>query len=118
MAGRRPMGALEDEIMVYLWAIDAAATPADVHQAVAPELAYTTVMTVLTRLWQKDLLIRDRQGRAYSYRPVQSEADHRAGRMQTTLVDADDRSAVLSSFVASLDAKDAKTLKKLLKPGT
>lgn len=54
MGERRAMGALEDEIMMYLWAIDGPATPADVHAAVAPELAYTTVMTILTRLWQKN----------------------------------------------------------------
>ena len=53
MSSRRPMGALEDHVMEYLWAVDAPATPREVHQAVAPELAYTTVTTVLTRLAAK-----------------------------------------------------------------
>ena len=30
-------------------------------------LAYTTVMTVLTRLWEKGFLFRQRQGKAYVY---------------------------------------------------
>ena len=30
-------------------------------------LAYTTVMTVLTRLWQKGYLIRQQEGRSYLY---------------------------------------------------
>ena len=46
---RRPTGALEDEVMAYLWATGTPANPAEVHQAVAPDLAYTTVMTVLTQ---------------------------------------------------------------------
>lgn len=114
MAERRAMGALEDEIMTYLWAIEGPATPAEVHDAVAPELAYTTVMTILTRLWRKSQLTRARAGRAYAYVPVMTEAQVRADRMQNTLGDAGDRSAVLSSFVDALDDKDARLLKKLL----
>lgn len=100
--------------MDYLWMIDDPATPSEVHEAVAPELAYTTVMTVLSRLYDKGRLERDRQGRAYAYQAVRSEAEHRADEMASSLVDAGDRAAVLSQFVASLDADDAKTLRKLL----
>lgn len=114
MTKRRPMGALENEIMSYLWATDGPATPAEVHQAVAPDLAYTTVMTVLTRLWEKELLTREAKGRGYAYAPVRSEAEHRAGQMQTTLANSGDRDAVLSSFVASLGAHDATMLRQLL----
>ena len=35
---RRPMGALEDHVMAYLWAVEEAAAP-EVQQAVAPDLA-------------------------------------------------------------------------------
>jgi predicted transcriptional regulator len=108
------MGALEDEIMTYLWATTMPATPAEVHQAVAPDLAYTTVMTVLTRLWTKELLSREPKGRGFSYAPVRTEAEHRAEQMQTTLDDSGDRDAVLSSFVASLKSKDATILRRLL----
>ncbi len=115
MAPKRAMGALEDLVMEFVWSSAEPVTPADVHQAVAPELAYTTVMTILTRLWQKDLLERERQGRAFCYSPVQSEAAHRAAQMQGTLEVSGDRMAVLSSFVETLGAADAKALKKLLK---
>ncbi len=100
--------------MDYLWTTGVSATPAEVHQAVAPELAYTTIMTVLSRLWDKNRLARERRGRAYAYEPVRTEAEHRADRMQTTLVDAGDRAAVLSSFVETLDDDDTKMLRKLL----
>ena len=114
MNERRAIGALEDEIMSYLWVVDSPSTPAEVHASVAPELAYTTIMTVLTRLWQKGLLDRERTGRAFAYRPTRSEADHRAEEMQATLADAANRDAVLSSFVDALDTNDLSVLKKLL----
>jgi len=114
MVNRRPMGALEDQVMDYLWMIDDPVTPSEVHEAVAPELAYTTVMTVLSRLFDKGRLERERRGRAYAYTAVRSEAEHRAEEMATSLVDAGDRAAVLSQFVAALDVDDAKTLRKLL----
>lgn len=102
--------------MAYLWATDGPATPSEVHQAVAPDLAYTTVMTVLTRLWEKGLLSRELQGRAYGYEPVRTEAQHRAGEMQTALDNSSHRDEVLSSFVASLADGDAELLRRLLDP--
>lgn len=108
------MGALEDEIMAYLWATVEPATPAEVHQAIAPDLAYTTVMTVLSRLWAKELLTREAKGRGFAYTPVRTEAEHRAGEMRSTLDHSGDRDAVLSSFVASLNKTDAKMLRRLL----
>ena len=93
---RRPMGALEDHVMEYLWALDAPASAAEVHQAVAPELAYTTMTTVLTRLVDKGRLQRARAGRSFVYVPLSSEADHRASSMTDTLGAAGDRAAVLS----------------------
>ncbi len=114
MSSRRPMGALEESVMEYLWLVGVPVTPGDVHAAVAPELAYTTLTTVLTRLWEKGRLIRERQGRSFVYAPVASEAEHRAESMRVSLGDAADRGAVLSSFVDALDADDLDVLRRLL----
>lgn len=116
MVSRRAMGALEDEVMSYLWATMTPATTAEVHEAVAPDLAYTTVMTVLTRLWSKELLVRESKGRAFAYAAAQPEAEHRARQMQATLDGSGDRRAVLSSFVDSLEPRDATMLRRLLTP--
>ena len=113
---RRPMGALEDHLMAYLWAVEEAAAP-EVHQAVAPDLAYTTVTTVLSRLWEKGRIERTRCGRSYVYSPVRTEAEHRADSMTTTLGAAADRAAVLSSFVDSLTTSDVNLLRDLLGDG-
>ena len=117
MIVKRPMGGLEEEVMEFLWHTEGPATPAVVHKSVAPELAYTTVMTILSRLYEKGRLARGREGRAYTYEPIRSEAEHRAQEMQATLIDAGDRAAVLSQFVESLDSQDARTLRKLLARG-
>lgn len=117
MSTRRPMGALEDHVMDYLWLVGAPASPSEVHAAVAPELAYTTMTTVLTRLSGKGRLERERRGRSFVYAPVRSEAEHRADVIRVNLGDAVDRGAVLSSFVDALDPTDLDVLRGLIGEG-
>ena len=114
MTDRRSTGELEESVLQYLWAINQPSTPADVHAAIAPDLAYTTVMTVLSRLFKKGLLERERHGRAYAYRPVEGEASHRAEQMHEQLGAAGDRNAVLSSFIETLSTDEATELRQLL----
>ena len=114
MAVRRQMGALEDEVIEYLWAIGAPIAATAVHLGVAPELAYTTVTTVLTRLWEKGRVDRTPAGRSYLYAAVVTEAEHRAGAMSTTLEGAGNRPEVLSRFVQALDLEDLAVLRNLL----
>ena len=108
------MGTLEYDIMEYIWAIADPVSPADVQGAVAPDLAYTTVTTILTRLVEKRRLDREKSGRVFMYSPTRSEAEHRAETMTSTLGDAADRAAVLSSFVDALSPRDVEVLQALL----
>lgn len=114
MADRREMGALEAEVLAHLWGTDDAMTPADVREAMGDELAYTTVMTIMARLWKKGLVERERRGRAFAYRPVLSEADLTARRMQATLDRAADRNAALTTFIGNLSKRDERLLKRML----
>lgn len=100
--------------MDYLWALDASASAVDVHAAVAPELAYTTITTVLNRLVEKQRLERVLNGRSYQYSTLTTEADFRAGMMRDTFGAADDRAAVLSRFVGGLSGNDIDLLRDLL----
>ena len=111
---RRPMGALEADVLRHLWNASEPATPGQVHEALGADIAYTTVMTVLTRLWRKGLVDREQQGRAYAYRPLVSEADYAAQRMRDALGGAQNREAVLGRFVDTLSARDAKALRRVL----
>ena len=114
MVKRRAMGALEAEVSAALWASEKALTFAEVREAVGGDLAYTTVMTILTRLWQKGRLDRERSGRAYAYRPAVDEAEHFAGRMHDTLSGARDREAALSRFVDELTPTEITLIRDLL----
>lgn len=70
---RQVLGDLEAEIMECMWD-QGPATVRTVHQCLQEnrDIAYTTVMTVMTRLAEKGLLGRSQEGRAYIYSPAQS----------------------------------------------
>jgi predicted transcriptional regulator len=64
--------ALELEALKVLWADQEELTVAKVREAMKPDsrLAYTTVLTLLERLFRKGLVTRRKRGRGYSYRPA------------------------------------------------
>lgn len=66
---RRPFGELEGEI-VRLVGSHPESTVADVQSRLGGDVAYTTVMTVLARLWKKGELVRKKSGRTYLYSAV------------------------------------------------
>lgn len=72
------LGPLEQEVMDVAWRLGDA-TVRDVHDDLSTrrDLAYTTVMTTMTRLAAKGLLVRDTGGLAHRYRPAVSR-DHYA----------------------------------------
>jgi predicted transcriptional regulator len=70
------LGPLETEIMQILWQDDRS-TVKKVHRRLSQqrEIAYTTVMTTMSRLAEKGVLSRHREGLAYVYTPAVSEDD-------------------------------------------
>lgn len=69
---RGALGALETRLMEALWGSDSELSVQGVSDALGPGHNYKTVMTVLNRLVEKGLLMRELDGRAYRYRPSQS----------------------------------------------
>jgi len=117
MPDRRPMGSLEADVLDVLWRADGPVTPARVREDLKTNLAYTTVMTVLSRLWQKGLATRTKEGRAFAYEAVVSESDLAATRMRATLTATSDRAATMSRFVDGLEKREAAALRALLDAG-
>lgn len=113
---RLQRGELEALVMGVLWDSDDPLTPGDVHDLIEREhpLAYTTVMTILVRLWRKGLAERAPKGRAFAYSPVSTRDEWAAVRMQEFLAEAGDRSAALSHFVSSMNGKELGQLRKIL----
>ncbi|MFC1418148.1 BlaI/MecI/CopY family transcriptional regulator [Streptacidiphilus cavernicola] len=111
---RRPVGALEDEVLVLLQSGRGPLTPGEVLEKLGGTLAYSTVVTVLSRMHDKGLLSRAKQGRAYAYTPVADGHGLTARRMRQVLESDPDREAVLSRFVENLPPGDERLLRRLL----
>ncbi|SNX66408.1 predicted transcriptional regulator [Streptomyces sp. TLI_55] len=111
---RRPAGELEAAVMAALWAAGAPLTPAQVQAELSSGLARTTVTTILSRLHDKGVVARERQGRGYAYVPVQDAPGLTAQRMHTELDRDADRETVLARFVARLSPDDGELLRQLL----
>ena len=116
---RRAAGQLEAAALDVLQSAGTALTPSEVRDRLGGELAYTTVVTILSRLHDKGVLTRLRSGRAYSYAPVADEPGLAARRMRGVLEAEPDREAVLARFVSGLSATDEQLLRRMLgDPGT
>jgi predicted transcriptional regulator len=104
MAGRR-LGALEAEVMDYVWGRADWVGVNDILAALRGQRrAYTTVMTIVTRLCDKGLLERERRGRGFVYRPALSKEELAAQSLQEVLASSEDPQAVLARFVEDLEA--------------
>ncbi len=111
---RRAAGALEAEVLGALWAADGPLTPAQLQTALDSGLAYNTVHTILTRLQDKGLVVRVRQGTRSAYQPAKDAAQDAADRMRTVLEHGRDRAEILQRFVTSLSADDEQALRAAL----
>jgi predicted transcriptional regulator len=82
-----------------------------------PEVAYTTLMTTLDRLYKKTALIRFKQGRAFFYQTRLSREQAQssvAARIFTALLGGDGGPRlVLSSFVDAVSQRDQLLLDEL-----
>lgn len=112
--GRRGSGELEAEVLAALQRADAALTPGEVKDLIGGDLAYTTVVTILSRLHAKGVLDRHKAGRAYHYAPVSDQPGLAARRMTRVLDEENDRAAVLARFVSSLSESDEDLLRRML----
>jgi len=117
-AGGRRRGALEQEVLGSLAAAGRPLTVAEVLADLDDGLAYTTVMTALSRLHAKGALSREPVGRAFAYAlaadPTALEASLTARRMSRLLDAGHDRADVLARFVADLGPADEQVLTELL----
>jgi predicted transcriptional regulator len=115
-ASSSQLGPLEERLLETLWT-RGNATVRDLVEDSCRDLAYTTVMTTLDRLFKKNLLSREAEGRAFRYAPrVSREELHReaAGAAFRQLLDASPASSLpLSYLVEILTERDAQLLDDL-----
>ena len=114
----RQLGPLEQRLLDGLWA-RGNATVRELIEGGYHDLAYTTVMTTLDRMFKKGLLTRSAEGRAFRYVPqFTCEELHRqaASHAFRQLLDASPASSLpLSFLVEILGERDEQLLDDLRK---
>lgn len=115
---RRGQGQLEAQVLAVLHTAPEPVTAAWVQERLGDDLAYTTVVTILSRLQAKNAVTRERAGRAFLWTAAADEAGLAALRMRRVLDGESNRDAVLTSFVTSLSSDDEQLLRTLLKDAT
>jgi predicted transcriptional regulator len=111
------LGPLEADIMRAVWAAKKPVSVRDVLAALnrgrGDALAYTTVMTVMSRLAEKEILRRKPEGRAYVYEAAAKDAAAIAVRS----IVRDFGDAAVAQFVdeARADPKLLRRLERLLR---
>lgn len=111
------LGDLEARVMRTVWAIGRPAPAREVHDRVLPEhgVAHLTVVTVLNKLVEKGLLIREKAEGVFHYRAVWSEEEFRA-RVSRRVVEgilSFEPRALAASFVDVLADQDPSQLAEL-----
>jgi predicted transcriptional regulator len=110
------LGELERSVMNVLWDATAPLTVREVLDALGErDLAYTTVMTVLDRLGTKQMVRRERDGRAFHYAPALTRDAATSELLHAALDEAGtDRTAALVHFARTVDPDEAKALRAAL----
>lgn len=112
--GRRGFGELEAQVMSIIWGATAPLTSREIWLSFAEEVrpARTTLLTILSRLEDKELLVREPASGGAVFTPVREEAAHAATSMSELLDGVADRDAALVHFVGALSDEDVAALKK------
>lgn len=119
MAKHVSLGDLEQAIMDVLWSADAdlGLTVREVLDGLTGrDLAYTTVMTVLSRLEAKGVTTRERDGRAWRYRPAASRESLTAEAMRSPLHDLSgaERQAAILHFLTEASPDDLAAVREAM----
>jgi predicted transcriptional regulator len=114
-----PLHELEAEVMEEVWRHEQV-TVREVLEALnrgSKERAYTTIMTVMSRLDAKGLLRRRRDGKTDVYRPRMSREQYLEARARAEVdgLVADYGDVALAHFARQLDSLDAKRRRQLRK---
>jgi predicted transcriptional regulator len=111
------LGRLETSVMEVLWA-RGESNVRDVVERLGRQLAYTTVMTTLDRLFKKGLLDRYKQHRSFVYLPRFSRQEweqRRAAQLVSGFLHGPEpsRELLLSCFLDAVGGHDARLLDEL-----
>lgn len=98
------------------WRMARPFTVRELHEELKAErtLAYTTVMTVMDKLYAKGWLRREARGRAYAYEAVASREEYTARLMREALSTSENQAAAFVHFLGQLSDGEAQALRAAL----
>ncbi|WP_280509640.1 BlaI/MecI/CopY family transcriptional regulator [Nocardia farcinica] len=110
------LGALEARVMELLWDSEEPLSVHDLVQRLAGPRrrppAYTTVLTVVTHLFEKEWVEREKVSRAYHYRPRHSRAEATTEMLRQILDTTPDAPAVLLHLARTASGLEVEALRK------
>jgi predicted transcriptional regulator len=110
------LGKLEREVMEFVWSRGEVSVR-DFYERDSNQLAYTTVMTTLDRLYKKGLLNRRKDGKAFFYVARQSKTEFKQSFVRrlvnTVFQGTEETRPLLASLVESVSEHDRKLLDDL-----
>lgn len=113
------LGELESEIMEIIWRQKDAVAVKDITEILSKkrQIAYTTVMTIMTRLANKGVLIRHLSGPSYLYKPKVTKEQFIAKAVHTifSLTVSTLGEEVLTHFMKEIQKISPKKRQELLK---
>lgn len=107
------LGDLQSQVMDAVWKLgEATVDDVRAQQPRSRRSAYTTVQTVMNRLLERGLLVRERRGKAFVYRARYDESELIAMAIRDQLATAspDTRRAALVNLVGELPAEEVDEL--------
>jgi predicted transcriptional regulator len=108
-------GELQVQLMQVVWRSGGGTVEA-IRSALPPRYrgAYTTVQTVLNRLAERGLLVREKRGVALHYTPTTSEAEYLSKTLRRTLAGASSeaRAHALASLLGDFDTAELSELQE------
>ncbi|MFF0445193.1 BlaI/MecI/CopY family transcriptional regulator [Streptomyces sp. NPDC004609] len=110
------LGELEDAVMTQVWRLDRSVTVREILEELQQDrsLAYTTVMTVMHKVYRKGWLRRELDGRAYRYTAVSTRADYAAALMNDAWSRSDRPAAALVAFFGLMSQEQREALQEAL----
>lgn len=112
----RYLGELQAEVMEVFWSRSDATVREVVNELnTRRDLAYTTVLTLVSRLWSRGLLAREPEGRGFRYRPAKTR-DEFLGELSDELIDrliADFGDLAVARLGERLDGLDPERRRRL-----
>ena len=114
----RHLGRLQAEVMELFWKRDSGTVREvldDLNAGRRKKLAYTTVLTLVSRLWSRGFLEREAEGRGFRYRATGSR-EALLGLLSDQLIDrlfADFGDIAVARLGERLEHLDPKLMKKL-----